>query len=147
MKDIEPFSPMHFKLNPITLDEFDKQGTEVSTATLEPANGPPVFARNTPAKVDVILDKLVETISAKGLPIRDKASFKTHGGRPIAFTVDHKMILKSAFYNACKADIQITTHATKPNDSRKKSFNRHIKALKESGAIAESAAKYLIVSL
>ena len=92
-----------------------------------------------------MLDKLIEAISAQGLPIRDKASFKSPNGSPIALTDDHKMILKSTFFNDCKAGIQIAPDAKKPDGAKKKSFDRFIKELKESGDIVESAAKYLIV--
>jgi archaellum biogenesis ATPase FlaH len=145
MKDLEPFPPMCFKLNPITLDEFDKHGKQVTSATLEPIDKPPFVVRRTPAKGDLMLDKLIEAISAQGLPITDKASFKSPNDSTIAFTDDHKMILKSTFFNDCKAGIQIAPGAKKPDEAKKKSFDRFIKELKESGDIVESAAKYLIV--
>ncbi len=145
MKDLEPFSPMHFKLNPITLDELDKQGKQVSTAILEPTDKPSFVVRSTPDKGDLMLDKLIEAISAKGLLITEEASFESPNDSPIAFTDDHKMILKTAFYNDCKADIQIAPDAKKPDEAKKRSFGRLIKGLKESGDIVESADKYLIV--
>ena len=56
------------------------------------------------------------------------------------------MLLKSDFYELCKSYIKISTASTKPDEARKKSFNRSIKELKESDEISESSSKYLIVT-
>jgi hypothetical protein len=146
MKDLEPFPPMHFKLNSITLDELDKQCKQVSSATLETTDKPPFFASTTPAaKGHVMLDKLIEFIDVNGVPITDRSSFESAHGSSIAFSDDQKMILKSVFYNDSKADIQIAPDAKKPDEAKKKSFDRSIKELKQSEDIIESVDKYLIV--
>jgi archaellum biogenesis ATPase FlaH len=146
MKDLEPFPPMYFKLNSITLDELDKQGKQVSSATLETTDKPPFFASSTPpVKGDVMLDKLIESIDANGVPISDRCSFESARGSSIAFSDDQKMILKSVFYYDSKADIQIAPDAKKPDEAKKKSFDRSIKELKQSEDIIESVDKYLIV--
>jgi archaellum biogenesis ATPase FlaH len=146
MKDLEPFSPMHFKLNSITLDELDKQGKQVSSATLETTDKPPFFASTKPVtKGHVMLDKLIESIDVNGVPITDRSSFESAHGSSIAFSDDQKMILKSVFYNDSKADIQIAPDAKKPDEAKKKSFDRSITELKQSEDIIESVDKYLIV--
>jgi len=72
--------------------------------------------------------------------------FKSNDGQPMVLTNDKRMLLKNTFYELCKKDIKISTVSTKPDEARKKSFNRSIKELKESDEIVESSSKYLIVT-
>jgi hypothetical protein len=58
----------------------------------------------------------------------------------------HIFIYRSINEGQCKHHIKISTISTKPDEARKKSFNRSIKELKESDEIAESSSKYLIVT-
>lgn len=146
MKDLKLFEPLHFKLTTKLLDELDKQGNPVSSAVLESTDAPQLFTSSSASKNALFLQKLVECIKAKGELIAHDNDFKSSDGQPIVLTNDKKMLLKSDFYELCKNDIKISTVSTKPDEARKKSFNRSIKELKESDEIAESSSKYLIVT-
>jgi len=146
MKDSKLFEPLHFKLTTKLLDERDKQGNPVSSAVLESTDAPPFFTSSSASKNALLLQKLVECIKAKGELIAHDNDFKSNDGQPIVLTNDKRMLLKSDFYELCKNDIKISTVSTKPDEARKKSFNRSIKELKESDEIAESSSKYLIVT-
>lgn len=146
MKDLKLFEPLHFKLTTKLLDELDKQGNPVSSAVLESTDAPQLFTSSSASKNALLLQKLVECIKAKGELIAHDNDFKSNDGQPIVLTNDKRMLLKSDFYELCKNDIKISTVSTKPDEARKKSFNRSIKELKESDEIAESSSKYLIVT-
>jgi hypothetical protein len=92
------------------------------------------------------LQTLAECIEVKGELIAHDNDFKSNDGQPIVLTNNKRMLLKSDFYELCKNGIKISTVSTKPDEARKKSFNRSIKELKESDEIAESSSKYLIVT-
>jgi len=146
MKDSKLFEPLHFKLTTKLLDELDKQGNPVSSAVLESNDAPPFFTSSLASKNSLLLKTLIEYIEAKGEPIVNGNDFKSSDGQPIVITNDKKMMLKSDFYEQYKQHIKISTGSTKPDEAKKKSFNRSIKELKESGGIAESSNKYLIVT-
>lgn len=146
MKDSELFEPLHFKLTTKLLDERDKQGNPVSSAVLESTDAPPFFTSSSASKNALLLQTLVECIEAKGEPIANNNDFKSSDGQPIVLTNDKKVMLKSDFYEQCKHQIKISIGSTKPDEAKKKSFNRSIKELKESDEIAESSNKYLIVT-
>jgi archaellum biogenesis ATPase FlaH len=146
MKDLKLFEPLHFKLTTKLLDELDKQGNPVSSAVLESTDAPQLFTSSSASKNALLLQKLVECIKAKGELIAHDNDFKSNDGQPIELKNDKRMLLKSDFYELCKNDIKISTVSTKPDEARKKSFNRSIKELKESDEIAESSSKYLIVT-
>jgi len=146
MKDLELFEPLHFKLTTKLLDERDKQGNTVSSAVLESIDAQPLFTGSSASKNALLLQSLVECIETKGELIDHDNDFKSSNGQPMVITNDKKMILRSDFYEQCKHQIKIGTSSTKPDEARKKSFNRSIKELKESDEIAESSSKYLIVT-
>jgi len=145
MKDLKLFEPLHFKLTTKLLDELDKQGNPVSSAVLEPTDAPQLFTSNSASKNALLLQTLAECIKAKGELIALDHDFKLNDGQPMVLTNDKRMLLKNTFYELYKEDIKISTVSTKPDEAKKKSFNRSIKELKESGGIVESSSKYLIV--
>ncbi len=146
MKDLELFEPLHFKLTTKLLDERDKQGNPVSSAVLESIDAPPLFTSSSASKNALLLQALVECIEAKGEPVANDNDFKSSNGQPIVITNDKKMMLKNDFYEQCKHHIKIGIGSAKPDEAKKKSFNRSIKELKESDKISESSNKYLIVT-
>ena len=146
MKDLKLFEPLHFKLSTKLLDELDKQGNPVSSAVLEPTNAPSFFTVSSASKNVLLLQTLAECIEAKGEPIGNDNDFKSSDGQPIVITNDKKMMLKSDLYEQCKHHIKISTVSIKPDEAKKKSFDRSIKELKESDQISESSNKYLIVT-
>jgi putative DNA primase/helicase len=146
MKDLKAFEPLHFKLTTKLLDERDKQGNPVSSAVLESTDAPPFFTSSSASKNALLLQTLVECIEANDEPIATDNDFKSNDGQSIVNTNDKKMMLKSDFYEQCKHHIKISTGSAKPDEAKKKSFNRSIKELKESEQIAESSNKYLIVT-